>query len=73
MLETIKNFLTTGSLPTLESKWSILASVFVILSVVGGGIYALIKLFLKGDGNKSNKANVKNVKDSKVTIDQKNE
>lgn len=73
MIETIKNFLTTGSLPMLESKWSIIASAFVILSVVGGGIFAFIKLFLKRDGSKSNKASVKNVKDSEITINQKNE
>lgn len=73
MIKAIQDFLTSGSLPILESKWSILASLAVIVSVIGGSIFALLKLLNKGEGGKSNKASVKNAKESQVTIDQKNE
>lgn len=70
MIKDLFNF--SQSLPILESKWSIIASIVVIVSAIGGGIFAFIKLFRKGNGSKSNKASVKNVKESNVTIDQKN-
>jgi len=68
MKDQIIAFFSQDTLPNLDAKWSIFASVIVVI----GGIFAVIKVFFHKESSKSNKANVKHVKDSNVTIDQKN-
>lgn len=69
----MQDYFDPNKLPIMESQWSIIASVVGIGALFIGGVFAIVKFFIKSNDSKSNKASVKDVKDSEITIDQKNE